>query len=266
LLPTGIRFENIDKQYGRLYALRRVSLVVGAGECAVLAGRNGSGKTTLLRIAARLARPSAGSITFMNSTNDVAAETPQIGFVAHATMVYDELTAEENLILFARLLGIAEPVARAESLLEEVGLTDRRSSLVRTFSRGMRQRVAIARALLNEPAVLLLDEPATGLDPQGVSWLHHIDEPPWGVGDFFAGHTGGPTRSRNDHGRHTDGRQHAFDSYICRCMSESALQHVGAAWKGTADGVPLARASHDHGRFHFNCHSAVQHYASSHHQ
>jgi heme exporter protein A len=170
-LPTGIRFENIDKQYGRLYALRRVSLVVGAGECAVLAGRNGSGKTTLLRIAARLARPSAGSITFMNSTNDVAAETPQIGFVAHATMVYDELTAEENLILFARLLGIAEPVARAESLLEEVGLTDRRSSLVRTFSRGMRQRVAIARALLNEPAVLLLDEPATGLDPQGVSWL-----------------------------------------------------------------------------------------------
>src|SRR5260370_35789687 len=86
-------------------------------------------------------------------------------------MVYDELTAEENLLLFARLQGIAEPAARARTLLREVGLEERHSSLVRTFSRGMRQRVAIARALLNEPAVVLLDEPVTGLDPQGTSWF-----------------------------------------------------------------------------------------------
>jgi heme exporter protein A len=169
--PAGIRFENIEKRYGGLYALRRVSLEIAAGECVVLAGSNGSGKTTLLRVAARLVRPSSGSITFLDHNKGAIAGASQTGFVAHATMVYDELTAEENLVLFARLLGIAEPAARAGALLAEVGLAERRSSLVRTFSRGMRQRMAIARALLNEPAVLLLDEPATGLDPQGVSWL-----------------------------------------------------------------------------------------------
>jgi len=169
--PVGIRFENIDKRYGGLYALRRVSLEIAAGECVVLAGRNGSGKTTFLRIAARLVRPSSGTLTFLNNMQRADTELSQTGFVSHATMVYDELTAEENLLLFARLLGIAEAPARAGTLLEEVGLADRRKSLVRTFSRGMRQRMAIARALLNEPSVLLLDEPATGLDPEGVSWL-----------------------------------------------------------------------------------------------
>lgn len=169
--PTGIRFENIEKRYGGLYALRRVSLDIAAGECAVFAGRNGSGKTTLLRIAARLVRASSGEVTYQNASGETSGMAAATGFVAHATMVYDELTAEENLLLFAKLQGIAEPAARAEALLGEVGLLERRSSLVRTFSRGMRQRVAIARALLNQPSVLLLDEPATGLDPQGITWL-----------------------------------------------------------------------------------------------
>jgi heme exporter protein A len=169
--PTGIRFEKIDKRFGGLYALRRISLEIAAGECVVFAGRNGSGKTTLLRIAAGLSRPSSGTVSFVNSSAVNGERMPAAGFVAHATMVYDELTAEENLLLFAKLQGIAEPAARAEKLLREVGLEERRNSLVRTFSRGMRQRVAIARALLNEPAVVLLDEPTTGLDPQGVGWF-----------------------------------------------------------------------------------------------
>ena len=169
--PTGIRFENIDKRFGGLYALRRVSLEIAAGECVVFAGRNGSGKTTLLRIAARLSQPSSGKVTFVSSGSANGGAPAAAGFVAHATMVYDELTAEENLLLFARLQGIANPAERADQLLREVGLEDRRKSMVRTFSRGMRQRVAIARALLNEPAVILLDEPATGLDPQGISWF-----------------------------------------------------------------------------------------------
>ena len=167
----GLRLENIDKRYGGLYALRRVSLEIASGECVAFAGRNGSGKTTLLRVVAQLVRPSAGKLTFPLPQNGAASAQKNTGFVAHATMVYDELTAGENLLLFARLLEIPEPACRVASLLRDVGLFERRDSLVRTFSRGMRQRVAIARALLHEPSVLLLDEPATGLDPQGVSWL-----------------------------------------------------------------------------------------------
>jgi heme exporter protein A len=169
--PTAIRFENIDKRYGGLYALRRVSLTIAAGECVALAGRNGSGKTTLLRIAARLVRPSSGTLSFSSAEGGENVAPQNAGFVAHATMVYEELTAEENLLLFARLQGIAQPGKRVEAMLREVGLFDRRDSLVRTFSRGMRQRVAIARALLNTPGILLLDEPGTGLDPQGSAWL-----------------------------------------------------------------------------------------------
>ena len=169
--PVGLRFENVDKRYGGLLALRGVSLTIAAGECVIFAGRNGSGKTTLLRIAARLVRPSRGELSFTGAPSGEGDNPIRPGFVAHATMVYDELTAEENLLLFARLLGTAQPEKRVEALLQEVGLSDRRASRVRTFSRGMRQRVAIARALLHEPAVLLLDEPATGLDPQGVAWL-----------------------------------------------------------------------------------------------
>lgn len=169
--PIGLRFENIDKRYGALYALRRVSLEVAPGECVALAGRNGSGKTTLLRIAAQLVRPSSGKVIFHSTGNSDDSTRAHAGFVAHATMVYDELTVEENLLLFARLQGVAQPAKRVEGLLRDVGLFERRDSLVRTFSRGMRQRAAIARALLDEPGVLLLDEPATGLDPQGVRWL-----------------------------------------------------------------------------------------------
>jgi heme exporter protein A len=169
LPPTGLRFENVDKRYGGLYALRRVSLEIVPGECVVLAGRNGSGKTTLLRVAAQIVLPTAGELSFPGATPKAASGRP--GYVAHATMVYDELSAEENLLLFARLQKVENPAARVNHLLHEVGLFERRNSLVRTFSRGMRQRIAIARALIHQPSVLLFDEPATGLDPLGISWL-----------------------------------------------------------------------------------------------
>jgi heme exporter protein A len=170
--PTGLRFDNIDKRYGGLYALRRVTFEIAPGECVVLAGRNGSGKTTLLRIAAQIVRPTGGTFSFPGASS-TTARNGRPGYVAHTTMVYDELTAEENLVFFAKLQNVEQPSARAEELLRDVGLYERRDSPVRTFSRGMRQRIAIARALIHRPSVLLLDEPATGLDPLGITWLAH---------------------------------------------------------------------------------------------
>ena len=166
--PAGLKFTKIDKRFGSLYALRRLDMEFAPGECVALTGRNGSGKTTLLRVASQLTRPTRGELSFPGLSD---GSIPAIGYVSHAVMLYEELTAEENLRLFGRLLGIAEPRRRALELLEATNLAGRATSLVRTFSRGMKQRLAIARALLNDPGVLLLDEPGTGLDSESMAWL-----------------------------------------------------------------------------------------------
>ena len=154
-------------------ALRGVNLTIHAGECVALVGHNGSGKTTLLKIAAQLTQPSRGKIAFFAGETPVALEDvkTRVGMVGHHTLVYDELTAEENLVFFAKLFGLSDPAEKARRALDPVGLSGRASDPVRTFSRGMRQRLSIARALLASPELLLLDEAGTGLDPEGQQWL-----------------------------------------------------------------------------------------------
>jgi len=156
----------LQRSFGALRVLRGVDVRVGAGEALVVLGPNGAGKTTLLRLLAGLARPSAGEVRVLGRRLAPSAPDARrpVGFVSHQSMLYDDLTVRENVVLAARLYGTAAPAAAARRALEAVGLADRGDEQPRRLSRGLLQRASIARALAHEPRLLLLDEPFTGLD------------------------------------------------------------------------------------------------------
>ena len=164
---SALAVESVWKYYGDYPALRDISFEARAGSCVALLGRNGAGKTTLLRIVAGLSKAAKGKITILGRDARDAATRARIGLLGHGIGIYEELSAIENLRLFARLYGAGDP----GEWLERVGLARVRDSQVREFSRGMRQRLAIARAFLHRPAVLLLDEPFTALDDRAIAVL-----------------------------------------------------------------------------------------------
>ncbi len=161
----SVRARGIEKRFGSFSALRGVDVDIPSVHLLVVLGPNGAGKSTLVRIVAGLLRPTAGTIEFGEAHPEKRRNVRgQIGFVGHATMLYPELTARENLVFAGRLHGLDNPAERARELLAEEGLeawSDRRAQ---TFSRGLAQRLSIARARVHDPRVLLLDEPFTGLD------------------------------------------------------------------------------------------------------
>jgi heme exporter protein A len=171
-----IEVRDLVKAFGRRVVLRGVGLRVEAGEFLTLVGPNGAGKTTLIRILATLSRPTAGQV-FIHDF-DLAGNAGEIrrylGVVSHQTLLYDELTAGENLEFYGRMYDLPASPARIEEVLELVGLAYRRDDPVRTLSRGMQQRLAIARAILHDPPILLLDEPDTGLDQQATARLQEL--------------------------------------------------------------------------------------------
>src|SRR5262249_10284624 len=161
--------DGVWKFYGDYPALRDIRLDVAPGSCLALIGRNGAGKTTLLRIMAGFSRPGRGQVLIAERKPRDADARRRIGFLGHGIAVYDELSALENLMLYARLYGLDDPRRVALEWLARTGLDRARDGLVREFSRGMRQRLAVARAFLHEPSVLLLDEPFTALDDRAIA-------------------------------------------------------------------------------------------------
>ncbi len=179
--PEGrpaIEVEGVAKQYGLLAVLRGVNLRVAEGERLVLFGPNGAGKTTLIRILATLTRASEGRVRVFgwDVRTEADAVRAALALVAHGHHLYDDLTARENLAFSARMGGVnggGEALGRA---LKEVGLEAFADARVRTFSAGMKRRVALARLFLRRPRLVLLDEPYTGLDPDGAAVLDRFLE------------------------------------------------------------------------------------------
>src|SRR5271156_3466522 len=160
-----VQLDNVSRMFGRFPALRKISFNFVAGRCYVLLGENGAGKSTLLRILAGLLEPSLGTARILTAGKPerIASQQARIGYMSHAPMLYDELTADENLRYFAGLYRTCACLTPSEALLA-VGLDPTLTRPVGQFSQGMRQRTSLARVLLPQPELLLLDEPFSNMD------------------------------------------------------------------------------------------------------
>ena len=171
MTTAALAVDGVSKFFGDFPALRNVTFDVTPRSVVALLGRNGAGKTTLLRILAGLSKPSDGSVKIHGTEAREEATRRRIGVLGHSISVYDELTAHENLTMFASLYGLPDAGRHADAMLDRVGLGRVRDGLAREFSRGMRQRLAIGRAFLHSPDLLLLDEPFTSLDDRAIAVL-----------------------------------------------------------------------------------------------
>lgn len=171
---NALAVDGVWKFYGDFPALHDIRFSVESGQCTALLGRNGAGKTTLIRILAGLSRPTRGAVRLFGEDASQRSTRARTGILGHGIGIYDELSAHENLKLFASLYALPEPARVAGEWLERTGLDRVKDGLVREFSRGMRQRLAVARAFLHNPQLLLLDEPFTALDDRAIALLQGL--------------------------------------------------------------------------------------------
>ena len=170
---VAIRVRGLTKSFGRTSVLRGLDLEVRQGETLAIFGANGSGKTTLIKILATLTKPDAGDfwIGGFKAPPDAEGIRRSIGVVGHNTLLYDDLTAYENLKFYGRMFGLADVEDAIHSVVKRLGLTSRLHQRVRTLSHGLKKRFSLARALLHDPPILLMDEPETGLDQEALERL-----------------------------------------------------------------------------------------------
>src|SRR5688500_2449463 len=167
-----VQVEALVRMFGHRRALAGVDFSLDGGECLALFGPNGAGKTTLLRVLAGLLKPTAGRARIAGVQLPAGAEArAAVGLISHNSMLYEALTARENIEFVARLYALRDARAAADDALRRMRIADRADTPVRGLSRGMQQRVSIARAVVHAPMVLLLDEPYSGLDEGGASAL-----------------------------------------------------------------------------------------------
>lgn len=171
-----IEVSRLWKSYGPVDALRGIDLNIKKGEFLTIFGPNGAGKSTLLKILSTIIKPTSGKVSIdgidLSSANEDARK--RIGVISHKAFLYGNLTAKENLLFFGKLYDVPDLDDRISDLLTEVGLQHRANDMVRTFSRGMLQRLTIARAIIHNPAIILLDEPYTGLDQHAARMLRNL--------------------------------------------------------------------------------------------
>ena len=171
-METILSIKNLSKKYGYLQAVKNVSLEINRGNVYGILGPNGSGKSTTLGIVLNVVNKTSGEYSWFGGTMETHEALKKVGAIIERPNFYPYMTAQQNLELVCKIKGIN--FSKVQEKLELVGLNDRKNSLFRTFSLGMKQRLAIASALLNDPEILILDEPTNGLDPQGIHQIRDI--------------------------------------------------------------------------------------------
>ena len=171
-METILRITNLHKKFRKVHAVNNVSLEIKKGNVYGILGPNGSGKSTTLGIVLNVVNKTSGAFEWFDGSLSTHDALKKVGAIIERPNFYPYMTAEENLKLVCKIKNI--PFDKVNEKLELVGLFDRKDSKFKTFSLGMKQRLAIASALLNDPEILILDEPTNGLDPQGIRQIRDL--------------------------------------------------------------------------------------------